>query len=151
MELADDVQRGPQIEPEHYIPRTLAHDLARQKRLPIAECQRIGIAIGSALAFLHGRGLIHRDVKPSNIVFVNGLPKLADIGLVAETSEARSYVGTEGFIPLEGPGTVQADLYSSAKCCTKSARGKTGMSIRSCRRNWVIRFAKPNCSSFTRS
>ena len=57
-------------------------------------------------------GLIHRDIKPSNIIFVNGIPKLADIGLVAEQSEAKSFVGTEGFIPPEGPGTPRADIYS---------------------------------------
>ena len=45
---------------------------------------------------------MHRDIKPSNIIFVNGVPKLADIGLVAAANEARSYVGTEGFIPPRG-------------------------------------------------
>jgi tetratricopeptide (TPR) repeat protein len=55
---------------------------------------------------------VHRDIKPSNIIFVGGVPKLADVGLVAGVDEARSYVGTEGFIPPEGPGSPPADLYS---------------------------------------
>src|SRR5262249_42664119 len=87
-------------------------------------CRRLGLAVGQALDFLHQRGLIHRDVKPSNIVFVNGVPKLADIGLVAEMTEARSYVGTEGFIPPEGPGTAQADLYSLGKVLYEISTGK---------------------------
>jgi serine/threonine protein kinase len=68
--------------------------------------------------------LIHRDIKPSNIIFVRGSPKLADIGLVAEVSEAKSYVGTEGFIPPEGPGTVQADIYSLGKVLYEISTGK---------------------------
>src|ERR1019366_3971741 len=68
--------------------------------------------------------LVHRDIKPSNIIFVNGVPKLADIGLVAEVNEARSFVGTEGFIPPEGPGTEQADVYGLGKVLYEASTGK---------------------------
>jgi serine/threonine protein kinase len=124
MELADDVAAGQEINPDTYTARTLAHDVARYHSLPIGECIRLTIDIAQALAFVHKQGLIHRDVKPSNIVFVHGLPKLADIGLVAELSEARSYVGTDGFIPPEGPGTVQADIYSLGKVLYEISTGK---------------------------
>jgi hypothetical protein len=124
MELADDVVSGQSINPENYAPRTLARDVANRRRLPVRECLRIGSAIASALDFLHQHNLIHRDVKPSNIIFVNGAPRLADIGLVAEASEARSYVGTEGFIPPEGPGTAQSDIYSLGKVLYEISTGK---------------------------
>jgi hypothetical protein len=124
MELADDVSSGKAIEPDTYVPHTLAREVARQKRLPVESCLQVGITIASALEFLHQHGLIHRDIKPSNIVFINGTPKLVDIGLVAEMSEARSYVGTEGFIPPEGPGTVQADIYSLGKVLYEISTGK---------------------------
>src|SRR2546425_1130682 len=107
-----------------YIPRTLRHDLKQLGRLPLNQCLEIGRHLASALAHLHAQGLVHRDVKPSNIVFVNGVPKLADIGLVAEASEARSFVGTEGFIPPEGPGTSQADLYSLGKVLYEISTGR---------------------------
>lgn len=124
MELADDVRTGQLIDPNAYLPQTLAREVRNQKRLSVEECLRIGVALGSALDFLHGRGLIHRDIKPSNVVFVSGIPKLADIGLVVETTEAKSYVGTEGFIPPEGPGTVQADIYSLGKLLYEISSGK---------------------------
>jgi len=124
MELADDVNTAQAVNPDEYQPRTLAHDLTRRKQVPVPECVRLGATIASALHFLHERGLIHRDIKPSNIIFVNGAPKLADIGLVAQISEARSYVGTEGFIPPEGPGTAQADLYSLGKVLYEISTGK---------------------------
>jgi serine/threonine protein kinase len=107
-----------------YSPRTLRSDLKRHGRLPVAECVRIGLALAEALAHLHRQRLVHRDIKPSNIIFVGGVPKLADIGLVADVGEARSFVGTQGFIPPEGPGTPQADLYSLGKVLYELSTGK---------------------------
>jgi serine/threonine protein kinase len=123
-EVADDVKTGQVIAPERYTPRTLAYDLAKRRRLPVAECVRNGAAIASALAFLHRHGLIHRDIKPSNIIFVNGFPKLADIGLVTAISEPPFHVGTEGFMPPEGAGTPQADIYSLGKVLYQMSTGK---------------------------
>lgn len=75
----------------------------------------IALSLSAALDHLHQRGLVHRDIKPANIIFVRGVPKLADIGLVASMDATRSFVGTEGFFPPEGPGTPQADIYSLGK------------------------------------
>jgi tetratricopeptide (TPR) repeat protein len=109
MELADAV--GVQNS-DFYQPRTLAAEVKARGALPLEECLRIAHTLTSALTKLHRHGLVHRDIKPSNIIFVEGVPKLADIGLVAAVNEAPSFVGTEDFIPPEGPGTPQADLYS---------------------------------------
>jgi WD40 repeat protein len=115
MELADDMGRGQEIHQATYTPRNLRSELHLRGRLPAAECLRIGLALTTALEHLHKHGLVHRDIKPSNIVFVNGIPKLADIGLVARAEATISFVGTEGFLPPEGPGTRQADIYSLGK------------------------------------
>ena len=106
-----------------YQPHTLASELQRRGRLPFDECLPLFLSLTSGLGHLHQHGLIHRDIKPSNIIFVNGVAKLADIGLVAEQGESKSYVGTEGYIPPEGPGTKQADLYSLGKLFYEIATG----------------------------
>src|SRR5687767_12539270 len=95
-----------------YTPRTLRSDLKRLGRLPTADCLRLALDIVSGLAQLHRQGLVHRDVKPGNIIYVHGRAKLADIGLVSARDEGRTFVGTEGYIPPEGPGSPTADLYA---------------------------------------
>jgi WD40 repeat protein len=95
-----------------YSPRTVRADLKRLGRLSTALCLRLAIDVASGLAQLHRHGLIHRDVKPGNIIYVNGRAKLADIGLVTADGEGRTFVGTEGYIPPEGPGSPAADLYA---------------------------------------
>ena len=107
-----------------YAPRTLGADLKRNGRLPVASVLALGVQLADALGHVHRHGLVHRDVKPSNVIFVNGQAKLADIGLIAGVDEARSFVGTEGFIPPEGPGTVQADLFGLGRLLYEAATGK---------------------------
>lgn len=124
MELADDIATGQNIAPERYLPKTLAYQAGQIRRFPIAECVRHGAAIASALGFLHRHGLIHRDIKPSNIIFVNDAPKLADIGLVTDLAEGNSLLGTEGFIPAEGSGSVRADVYSLGKVLYEMSTGR---------------------------
>jgi CHASE2 domain-containing sensor protein len=126
MELGDDETAGQHIDPKSYSPKTLAKELKRRKRLPLRECLQLSMDLASALEFLHQQHLIHRDVKPSNIIFVRGVPKLADIGLVTEIAERASdvsYVGTRGYIPPEGPGTPAADVYSLGKVIYEAALG----------------------------
>lgn len=131
MELADDASGagtagsgvGEVADPARYRPLTLSERLRREGRLGVEECVRIGAILADALARLHGAGLIHRDVKPSNIVFVGGEPKLADIGLVIEVSEARTFVGTEGYVAPEGPNSTQADLYSLGMVLYEASMG----------------------------
>jgi serine/threonine protein kinase len=113
MELGDDQVRGTEIIPELYVARTLSSDINQREdgRLKVDECVEAGANLAGGLDYLHQRGLTHRDVKPSNVIFVDGVAKLADIGLVA-TSGQRTFVGTEGFVPPEGPGAPSADIYS---------------------------------------
>ncbi len=123
MELADDAATGTEFEVGNYTPRTLRSEMDRRGQLPADDCVGIGLSLTGALHFLHQHGLIHRDIKPANVIFVHGTPKLADIGLVAAAGQ-RSFVGTEGFVPPEGPGSQQADIYSLGKVLYEMSMGK---------------------------
>ena len=131
MELGDSLDAGWKQDPKRYKVCDLVSVRADQpsRRLPVAECLEIGIELAEALEFLHQQGLTHRDIKPQNIIFVNGRPKLADAGLVAEIrplSEMKTYVGTPGFMPPvpEMPGTVAADIYGLGMVLFVAATGK---------------------------
>jgi formylglycine-generating enzyme required for sulfatase activity len=126
MELADDAATltkpfpplpatEPAASPPAYEPATLGVLLKQRGRLPCAEALPLARSLASALDRLHGHGLVHRDIKPANIIFVDGRPKLADIGLVTSAAKADTLVGTTGYIPPEGPGTAAADLFSFGK------------------------------------
>lgn len=124
MELGDDEERGREIIPETYRPKTLRSELRRRTYLPAEECVRLGLSLAEGLAHLHRSGLVHRDIKPANIIFVDGQPKLADIGLVTNSDDAVSFVGTEGYVPPEGPGRPPADIYSLGKVLYEIATGR---------------------------
>lgn len=124
MELADDEGGGhEEVDVGTYKPRTLSSDLRRKPTRSVRECVDLGMSMAGALGHLHHAGLTHRDVKPSNIIYVKGQPKLADVGLVASTGQ-RTFVGTEGYVPPEGPGTSSADLYSLAMVLYEMHTGK---------------------------
>ncbi|MEY2408152.1 MAG: eukaryotic-like serine/threonine-protein kinase [Verrucomicrobiota bacterium] len=129
MELADCAVSGRDIDPDFYVPHTLAHELDTRGRLPVRESLTLALELSEPLGYLHSRQLIHRDIKPANIIYVNNLAKLADVGLVTHIAEARrdpKHLGTEGFVPPEGPGTPTADVYSLGKVLTEVCLGHAG-------------------------
>lgn len=121
-----DGRGGPAaaVSPADYVARTLASDLKRRRCLPVSECVPLAMNLKLALGHLHRHGLIHRDIKPANIIFVQGVPKLADIGLVTTFDESCSFVGTEGYIAPEGPTSPRADLFSLGKVLYEISTGK---------------------------
>jgi WD40 repeat protein len=120
LDLPDDTEPTPLAT---YAPRTLRSDIKRLGRLPVADCIRVAHDVVAGLVRLHDRGLVHRDVKPGNIIFIDGRAKLADVGLVSRGNEGRTFVGTEGYIPPEGPGTPAADLYALGMVLYESVTG----------------------------
>ena len=83
------------------------------------------LVISAALGELHSRGLLHRDVKPANILFTGGRPKLADFGLARpggaafETlTQPGTAMGTPAYMAPElvvgGRATTASDVYALA-------------------------------------
>lgn len=118
MPLADDARGvgGGSVtgSADGYQALTLDHLLAGQPggRLPAADVLRIGLRLAAGLAELHDLRLVHQDIKPANVVFINGEPLLADIDLIRTFDATRTVAGTPGYVPPEGTGTPGADVYS---------------------------------------
>lgn len=112
MELADDEFGAYSGESTEYRPKTLSRVIAGEKALPLASALELGITIASGLVILQRHHLLHRDVKPVNIIYVRGKPVLSDIGLLVEESEAASMVGTPGYVPPENFTGASSDVYS---------------------------------------
>ena len=74
-----------------------------KRQLGISDALRISIYIGAALCHVHDRGLLHLDVKPANIVVVNGRPILCDFGIARwqTAPRPRGFRGTEGYAAPE--------------------------------------------------
>ena len=96
MEPADPVSSS-----ELYTPDTLAFRL-QQKPLPEKKLFPVLSKVFQDLKVIHANGCAHRDIKPENILFVNGIPKVADIGLVSSlTVSMTQMAGTFDYIPPE--------------------------------------------------
>lgn len=74
----------PYLVMEHMAGGSLAHRLAAEGAVPWPEAVEASLAIASALGFTHGRGILHKDVKPGNILVSGaGTVKLTDFGISA--------------------------------------------------------------------
>ena len=111
MELADNATEGD----TEYVASTLALKLNSGVKITPAEASDIAWSVLDAVSALHQAGLVHRDIKPDNIVYVNGKTKLADMGLLTPNSEKITLAGTQGFLPPEGVNGYGADLYAVGK------------------------------------
>ena len=112
MELADDVAGGAASADPDYQPATLETRL-RQGPLSSEECDRFSRGLLAGLASLHEAGMVHRDVKPANCLFVDGRLKLADFGLLTEDTPQVSRVGTRKYMPPDGRMDIRADVYAA--------------------------------------
>lgn len=114
---------------------SLADRLSSGGPLSVDETTRIGGAVLAGLAAAHERGLVHRDVKPSNILLPgDGGVKLADFGIAtiadpsATLTSAGQVIGTPRYLPPECAGgqraTPASDVYSLGAVLYECLAGK---------------------------
>ncbi len=94
---------------EHLEGETLAERL-RRGPLPTAEALRVGIAIADALERAHRQGVVHRDLKPGNVMLSKSGEKLMDFGLAKVRTCAPGHVVAGGGPQQSGLPTARQDL-----------------------------------------
>ena len=107
--------------------------LDRGERLTPAQAASVGRQVAAALEYAHARGLVHRDVKPANLLFdEHGTVRVADFGLARALAEASwtepagAVLGTVRYAaPEQVHGVVDArsDLYSLALVLVEAVTG----------------------------
>jgi CheY-like chemotaxis protein len=126
---ADEAEVGHFLVMEFINGRDLAHEVHHRGPLPVREAVEAILQAARALEYAHDQGIIHRDVKPANLLRdASGTLKVADLGLarfnetanspgISSVTQAGGIVGTVDYMPPEQafePSTVdhRADVYS---------------------------------------
>jgi serine/threonine protein kinase len=104
-----------------YLPGESLADRLDRVRMPLGKGVNIAMDLGSALAFAHRQRIVHRDVKPANVLHAGeNRWKLADFGIArlpdSDLTQVGIFMGTPGYSPpeaiREGRYTPQADVFA---------------------------------------
>jgi serine/threonine-protein kinase len=124
-----------------YVDGESLSDRLRRGRLPAEEALSILRQVGEALDHAHLEGVVHRDVKPSNILLApGGVAKLADLGIATAVDATAitgsgAVIGTLAYIAPERlrgrPADAAADVYSLAAVAFEMLSGRRALPERS--------------------
>jgi serine/threonine protein kinase len=125
----------PYIVMEYVEGKTLAALLARRGRLPPAEAVELALQVCTGLEHAHRAGLVHRDIKPQNLIIRgDGTVKIVDFGIArsaqgTQLTEAGSVLGTAAYLaPEQAAGedvTLAADVYALGVVLYEMLTGRT--------------------------
>jgi len=116
MELADNAATADRA----YEPVTLRSEMRRRGRVPAGEALGVFSKLAAAVAQLHQEGLAHNDLKPDNVLFVKGEPKIADLGLIGP-NDTPAGSGTPGYLTPDGKAD---DIYALGKILYECISGR---------------------------
>jgi serine/threonine protein kinase len=107
---------------------TLAHIIrTRARRLPAADLAHLGLHLCSGVHYLHGEGILHLDLKPSNVISDAGHAKLIDLSLARPPGPAPAGIGTQQYLAPEqargGDLTAAADVWGIGAVLWAAATG----------------------------
>jgi serine/threonine-protein kinase len=132
---AGEDEGSPFIVFEYVEGETLKDRIRRSGRLPIPEAVAYGIEIGRALSCAHANRLVHRDVKPQNVLIdADGRAKVTDFGIARSLemdglTQAGRVLGTTDYVsPEQAMGrevTEQSDIYSLGVVLYEMLTGET--------------------------
>ncbi|MGV9297901.1 serine/threonine-protein kinase [Amycolatopsis sp. NPDC003676] len=123
-----------------YVPsRSLAEILAAEGRLPARTVAEIGVQISAALGAVHAHGIVHRDVKPGNVLIASdGRAKLTDFGISRSVRTDETVTdspligGTPDYLAPEvaqgHPPTAASDVFSLGATLFAAVEGKAPFS-----------------------
>ena len=106
-DILDDLDGGGLAIVMEYVPGQALGDVVNKGLYSDAGAAKLWFTLAGALDAAHGKGLLHRDVKPSNIIVTDdGTPRLIDFGIARATGDvtltaAGLVVGTPDFLPPE--------------------------------------------------
>ena len=108
---------------------TLAYLIeTRQRRLPLTAIVNLGLHLCSAIHYLHRHGILHLDLKPSNIVSERGLAKLLDLSIARPPGRGQKGMGTlEYMAPEQARGGIlctPADVWGIGAVLFETATGE---------------------------